>query len=50
MLSVMDVLDMAGGAVRLIWRNDYPIRAGLNFAVMASAAGGARRDTVDRIE
>ena len=47
---VVDVLDMAGGAIRLIPGNHNTIRAGFNFAVMAGAAHLARGGAVDWIE
>ena len=50
MAFVPDVLDMAGSAIRLTFSNQSKACSWINFAVMASAACGARRDTVDRIE
>ena len=47
---VVDVLDVAGKAIWLITGNHNTIRAGFNFAVMASATCGARREAVDWIE
>ena len=47
---VLNVLDVAGSAIRLITSNHNTIRVGFNFAVMASATCRARGRTVDWIE
>jgi hypothetical protein len=50
MAFVVDVLYMAGGAVRLAFSNQFKACSSINFAVVAGSARGARGDAVDWIE
>jgi hypothetical protein len=47
---VFDVLDVTGGAVWFVFRNQHSIGSQLGFSVMATVAGRAGSFTVDWIE